>query len=195
LSNVNYESVRLDPRVKRTRQLLDQAFMDLVKEQGFQAISIRDITERAGVNRATFYAHFQDKNALLDHFIQAGFRLEIEKRMLNSCQFSLENLRLLIVAVCEFVANVDSHCAPPHETFDSLVETQVKNQIFELLLKWSGQVGKAQAAPEMVATATSWAIYGLASQWSHKKPSIPVDDYAGQALPLIAANLQPGTTA
>src|SRR5207245_2778046 len=56
----------VDPRVKRTRKLLQQAFIELFQEKGFAAISIQDITERATVNRATFYAHFPDKYALLD---------------------------------------------------------------------------------------------------------------------------------
>src|SRR5205807_1741174 len=47
----------VDPRVKRTRKLLQQAFIELFQEKGFASISIQDITERATVNRATFYAH------------------------------------------------------------------------------------------------------------------------------------------
>ena len=54
---------RVDPRVKRTRKLLQQAFLELFQEKGFASISIQDITERATVNRATFYAHFPDKYA------------------------------------------------------------------------------------------------------------------------------------
>ena len=71
---------KLDPRVKRTRQMLEQAFMEAVQEKGFQSVSVQDIAERAGVNRATFYAHFEDKYALLDHSIRQGFRQELEKR-------------------------------------------------------------------------------------------------------------------
>jgi AcrR family transcriptional regulator len=192
MSTPNDDSVRLDPRVKRTRQLLDQAFIDLVKEKGFQAISVQDITGRAGVNRATFYAHFQDKYALLDYSVRTKFRQEIASRMLNSCQFSLDNLRMLIVAVCEFVSRSHTDCAPPQGQFDALIETQIKTQVYELLLKWLGQGGNPGASPEMVATATSWAIYGLAVQWGRQKPAQPVEEYAGQALPLIAANLQAG---
>ncbi len=65
----------VDPRVKRTRKLLQQAFLELFQEKGFAAISIQDITERATVNRATFYAHFQDKYALLDSIIREQCQL------------------------------------------------------------------------------------------------------------------------
>ena len=45
--------------------------------------------------------------------------------------------------------------------------------------------------PKIAATAASWAIYGLADQWSHdknkKRPS--VEEFSEQVLPLIAGNL------
>ena len=55
-----------DPRVQRTRQLLLEAFMALVQEKHtIHSISIQEIATRATVNRATFYAHFADKYALM----------------------------------------------------------------------------------------------------------------------------------
>ncbi len=180
---------KLDPRVKRTRQLLEKAFVDLLGEKGFQAITVQDITGRAGVNRATFYAHFEDKYDLLDHGIRQGFMQEIEKRMLNACHYTPENLRNLIVAVCEFIQGIHSHCKPPQDQFESLVETQVKAVLYDLLLNWLKQV-EMDVAPETAATAASWAIYGLASQWSHEKHPKPVDQFAAEVLPLVAANLK-----
>ena len=181
-------SEKLDPRVKRTRIMLEQALMELVKEKGFQAVTVQDITERAGVNRATFYAHFPDKYALLDHNIRQGFLAEIDKRMLNACHLTLDNLRNLIVAVCEFTRMVNSHCQPAQGQFESLVETQVKAVLHELMLKWLEQVPLTVPA-ETAATAASWAIYGLALQWSHAKQPGPVEAYAAEVLPLVAANL------
>ena len=180
---------KLDPRVKRTRQLLEQAFMEALDEKGFQAISVQDITGRAGVNRATFYAHFEDKYALLDHSVRQGFRQEIEKRTLNACHYSVDNLRNLIIAVCEYIGNISSHCKPVQPQFESLVETQIREQLHELLQKWIEQAG-SQVDPGTAATAGSWALYGLALQWVHEKKPVPVEQYALQVLPLIASNLQ-----
>lgn len=64
-----------DPRVKRTRQLLTQAFMELLKEKkNIYSISVQDIAERATLNRATFYSHFEDKYAFLEHWIGEKFQ-------------------------------------------------------------------------------------------------------------------------
>ena len=179
---------KLDPRVKRTHQLLVQAFVDLIKEKGFQAISVQDITARADINRATFYAHFADKYALLDYYIRQGFRQEINKRMLDACQFSRENLRLLIIAVCEFIASTHSHCVPAQSKFETSIEAEIKDQIHGLVLNWLEQVEGA-SSPDLAATAASWAIYGLATQWSHSKERSRVEEFAEQVLPLVLANL------
>ena len=154
---------KLDPRVRRTRLLLEQAFMSLLEEKGFQAVTVQDITERAGVNRATFYAHFTDKYALLDHCVAQGFAQEIDKRMLNACHLTLDNLHNLIVAVCEFTRTINARCKPAQAQFESLVEAQVKSVMHELLMKWLEQV-PLSVPPETAATASSAAIYGLALQ-------------------------------
>lgn len=182
---------KLDPRVKRTRSLLEQSFMEVVAEKGFQSASVQDITEKAGVNRATFYAHFPDKYALLDHTVRQGFRQELERRTLNVCTFSMNNLHALIVAVCEYVSNASSHCNPPSQQFESVMETQVREQVQELIQNWIEKIG-TDVDPEIAATATSWAIYGLAMQWSRdkskKRPG--AEKFADQILPLIAGNLR-----
>lgn len=54
-----------DRRVRRSRRALRSALVDLVLEKGFQAITVEEITARADVARATFYAHYRDKDDLL----------------------------------------------------------------------------------------------------------------------------------
>jgi len=55
----------MDRRIQRTRQSLRTALLELVKEKGYDSISIEEITERANVGRATFYLHYKDKEDLL----------------------------------------------------------------------------------------------------------------------------------
>ncbi|GHO49364.1 TetR/AcrR family transcriptional regulator [Ktedonospora formicarum] len=54
-----------DRRVKRTQHLLAEALIALTLEQGYDTITIRDITERAEIGYATFFRHYPDKDALL----------------------------------------------------------------------------------------------------------------------------------
>lgn len=56
---------RDDRRVQRTQQLLRTALVSLIEEKGFEALTVQDIIDRANVGRATFYAHFDNKEDLL----------------------------------------------------------------------------------------------------------------------------------
>ncbi len=62
-----------DRRVRRTQQALVQALISLTLEKGYDAITIRDITERANVGYATFFRHYADKNALLHEVLASVF--------------------------------------------------------------------------------------------------------------------------
>ncbi|WP_172251111.1 TetR-like C-terminal domain-containing protein [Saccharibacillus deserti] len=64
-TNAEKESGRLDPRVVRTRKLLREAFLLLLKEKPYDRITIADITQHATVNRKTFYLHYETKDHLL----------------------------------------------------------------------------------------------------------------------------------
>ena len=63
-----------DRRVRRTRNLLGDALMVLIQEKSFDAITVQELLDRAGVGRSTFYEYFRDKNDLfvsdLDEFLE-----------------------------------------------------------------------------------------------------------------------------
>ena len=183
------EQEKLDPRVKRTRGLILQSFESLLAKKGFETISVQDVTDKAEINRATFYAHFTDKYALLDYSISQMFKQEIEKRTLNACHYSPDNLRNLILAVCDFLSNMHSECAQPHQQFESLVEGTIKTHIFELLSYWLSQT-KTKISTDIPATVATWAIYGLASHYSHMKKRPALEKFVDEALPLVAVNLE-----
>ena len=59
-----------DLRVKRTKKLITQAFFGLLRKKKFEKISIQEIADLAMINRATFYAHYADKQDLYDSLIE-----------------------------------------------------------------------------------------------------------------------------
>ncbi len=60
-----------DRRVRRTRNALREALIELIVERGYGATTVADIAERADVGRSTFYVHFADKEDLLRGSIDA----------------------------------------------------------------------------------------------------------------------------
>ncbi len=57
---------KTDRRVVRTKRLVRDALTELMEEKGFEGITVRDLTEKADINRGTFYLHYRDKYDLLE---------------------------------------------------------------------------------------------------------------------------------
>jgi AcrR family transcriptional regulator len=66
---------RIDARVRRTRDALGDALVALMQQKPFDAITVQDVLDLAGVGRSTFYVHYSDKSDLLmshaDEFFEA----------------------------------------------------------------------------------------------------------------------------
>lgn len=69
---------------QRTQRAIDQAFIALLKEEGFRKISVKEIAARALINRQTFYNYYQDKydlaTKLSDRYF-SDFKQIIDQRM------------------------------------------------------------------------------------------------------------------
>jgi AcrR family transcriptional regulator len=189
------ERNKMDPRVRRTRQLLQAALVALMQEKSFRVITVQDIADRATVNRVTFYAHFDNKEALLEYTVREMIRRRLRSRIPESSLFNPESVARLIQTVCEFLAEMDRQCPPPHGWMETLMEKQIKAEVFELLRGWlaerSAGEQETRPAPEQVAMITTWAIYGAAVQWSQSDRRRPAEEFVQQVLPLILASLQP----
>ncbi|MER2125360.1 MAG: TetR/AcrR family transcriptional regulator, partial [Exiguobacterium indicum] len=79
-----------DLRVIRTDRRIRETFLQLIDEVGFDAVTIKLLTERAEVNRGTFYHHYADKYELLERMtneifekIEATFEREIPFVLIN----------------------------------------------------------------------------------------------------------------
>jgi len=74
----------MDRRVRRTRDVLGDALVELIQEKPFDAITVQEVLDRAGVCRSTFYMHFRDKNDLfvsdVDEFLQGMSMYLVHRR-------------------------------------------------------------------------------------------------------------------
>jgi hypothetical protein len=99
LSNPKEEE-KLDPRVKRTRSLILQAFGDLLAQKSFDTISVQDVTDKAQINRATFRTLGSE---LLDRWIsQSSCRSKTDA---GCCHYT-RRICVTCPAVCEFLQDV-----------------------------------------------------------------------------------------
>ena len=185
-----------DPRVKRTRQLLLQAFMALLEEKRhIHSISVQEIAERATVNRATFYAHFDDKYALLESWMRLKFHRALESQLPASSTLQMNTLRALILGVFDFLATFRRHQKLADKQFEPLFEVALQKELYEVLLNWLNQVSSSvpvlQEARESTALVISWAIFGPAVQWSRGEQTCSAEEMTHHVLTIVVAGLSP----
>jgi AcrR family transcriptional regulator len=66
----NDSAPETDRRAARSKRLIQSALMELLHTRRFDSITVKDIIDRAGVGRSTFYAHFLDKEDLVTKFFE-----------------------------------------------------------------------------------------------------------------------------
>jgi hypothetical protein len=57
-----------DRRIAKTNRIIRDTFVELLNEKSFEEITINDLTQRADINRGTFYLHYKDKFDLLEKY-------------------------------------------------------------------------------------------------------------------------------
>src|SRR5258708_33619010 len=181
-----------DPRVKRTRKLLQDALLELLTEKSFDAITVQDIAERSTINRATFYTHFGDKYALFASYAREWFRKALRQRLADGAALSRSNLQLLILATMQAMAEMDDHCQPT-ETMKPLVMSAVQEELSGYLFRWLERTQRDSAHQpiglETTAARLSWAIFGTPVDWSRMGERSPPESTAARIATLLTQGL------
>ncbi|GHO65368.1 TetR family transcriptional regulator [Ktedonobacter sp. SOSP1-52] len=191
----------VDRRVQRTREVLQQAFKDAIREKGhtttgirgtekgFLALSIQDVTERANVNRGTFYLHFADKYMLADAVAREQFCLMLTEALPVTAAWDRKSLRLLILALLESFEQKYHHQQHSSHVLAPLLERATHEELTHLLFTWLKQRrgASAQEATRLETTAriVSWSILGPAIQWSQEELVLPREEMADAILLII----------
>jgi AcrR family transcriptional regulator len=166
-----------DPRILRSRHMLIEALANLLTRKEFADISIQEIADQATLNRATFYLHYTDKNALLQAMTAARFRDLIARRGLSftNCDGAL---RAIALGVCDYLA--DTTGCP-----SQLAKMPLEGSIIPVV-EGMFQEGAAKHAivpgtdPKLIATTAAWAIFGAARRWYQTPDRIPAEEMAAK---------------
>jgi AcrR family transcriptional regulator len=177
-----------DPRIRRTRQLLQGALRTLMQSKSFDEIAVQDIAEAATVNRATFYDHYTDKYALLEAMVAGGFHMLLHERNVSYDGTCPSAVRALILATCDYLTHThagSTECQR-QSAFEPLIEAAVTAAIRRVLMAGMPKSGSASGPPpEMIATAASWAIYGAVKEWYGTPDRPPAEEVIPLVMQLI----------
>lgn len=170
-------------KVEKTKELLRNTLIDLIEEKGFDAISVRDITLKAGLNRGTFYLHYRDKYDLLEkneNTVLAGIQeklkhlkpYEFDKYyskdmvyppVLHLFYYLMENKRLIKILIS----------SKGNPAFPKKMKEYIKGAFYEKLVFIENQ-HFSDVPHEYIIAFISSAFFGLIEQWIEKdEPNSP----------------------
>ena len=166
-----------DPRILRSRRMLMEALASLLTHKEFDDISIQEIADKATLNRATFYLHYPDKNALLQAMTAARFSDLIARRGLSFSDCN-EALRAIALGVCDYLAE-SMGC--PTQLAKMPLEQSIIPVVEEMFREGAGKHEMSPGAdPDLLAAAVAWAIFGAARRWYQTPGRIPAEEMAGK---------------
>jgi AcrR family transcriptional regulator len=178
-----------DPRIRRTRKLLQQALTTLMRRQSFVDISVQDIAEEATVNRATFYDHYTDKFALLDALVGSGFHELLARREVRFQEGCPGALAAIILATCDYLTEAHSHGdCDQHSAFEPLRDAAIAKAIRRILL--AGMKSAEEPTAQLIAATASASICAGVKQWLSSPDRPPAETFAEQLTSLILPMLE-----
>ena len=143
----------VDPRVRRTRQLLCEALAKLLETREFEKISVQDITEAATLNRATFYDHYTDKFALLESMVAARFHGLLAQRGVQFDGTCTGALKALALGLCDYLASTPGIACERRRQMEPHLESAVIEVVQGMILDGlSRHPARGRVSPRMVAT-------------------------------------------
>ncbi len=164
VSQVAQGSSRVDPRVTRTRKLIRDALTSLIAQKSFEAITVQDIAEQATINRATFYAHYTDKFALLDGLVREDFAAIL----VQGDPLRIRSVQSMLLAVG---SNVFAYVASKRKCridrdFESQLQRAMETELTAFL---------SSAFGHRTTMLIASALVGAAMNWRHQAPKSPTE--------------------
>jgi AcrR family transcriptional regulator len=157
--------------------MLMESLLRLLNRKEFDDISIQEIADEANLNRATFYLHYPDKNALLQAMTAARFRDLIAQRGLSfsNCDGAL---RAIALGVCDYLAET---AVCPSQLAKMPLEGSIIPVVEDIFQEGAAKHGMAPSADsKLLATAAAWAIFGAARRWHQTPDRVPAEEMAAK---------------
>ena len=108
----------IQKRTRETRARLSAAAESIIAEGGFEALRVEEVVARAGTAKGTFFAHFKDKDALMEKVIGARIDALLDEMAAKPAPRSIDDIVTALMPLCTFMAS--------------------ERYVFDLIVRYSG---------------------------------------------------------
>lgn len=134
----------------------------MLTERSLASVTVADIAKRAAVNRATFYAHFQDKDDLLESTLREKCRRVLQAALPEDAPPTSEAWHHLILSVLDFFALMPCRCPQATRLWNPIVVNAMREELDCRLEHWLSPVRRVSP---ITAAALSGAIVTVGLRW------------------------------
>lgn len=182
--------IKEDRRIRRTRNILKSSLAELMLEKDFKDITVKDIAERADINRGTFYLHYKDAYDLLEK-IEDEIIIEFQS-MIDTYRpkISLKTLLPILDPIADYILKNKTICF-------SMLENPSNNSFlykFRKLIAENGTIFISEKFPnynkdiyDYYITFISFGILGQIKHWSQTNFKLPKKDFVAMVDKLITS--------
>ena len=172
----------MDPRVVRTRGRLQDALLALAREYPLESIAVADVTERAGVNRSSFYQHYTDKEALLADALSAqALAAGADLSELVATDLDPDPPAALL----RWFVHVADHATLYRQALGGAAAPEaaagMRRWMQEFVADTAREMGFAESDAgiplDVFAAGLTWSLLGVAASWLEHDP-LPAPDVA-----------------
>lgn len=117
----------LQKRTLETRARLIAAAEAIIAESGFEALRVEEVVIRAGVAKGTFFAHFKDKDTLMDRIVGARIDVHLDALAARPAPQTVDAVADALMPLCDFMT--------------------CERYVFDLIVRYSGAAGIAEVGP------------------------------------------------
>lgn len=168
-----------DARVRYTKMMIRSSFIELLREKPVAKVSVTELCERAGINRATFYAHYADPSDLL-RSIEEEFMSELSRWVGPAISArSSGTLEETLTAIIEYIGENAAVCSVLlSSSGDANFQAKVVDAVEQPFLSSFSYDGSREEAKYYYTFAADGSV-GMIKKWLAGGMKIPPKTLAG----------------
>lgn len=181
---------KTDKRVERTRNAILKAFKEMIIEKDFNDITIKELAQRANINRKTFYLHYESMEEILfDLSLELSDKIvaSLLRRDFFKAEKDLDQFNILIDAISETI-NSDYPLASKLITNDSyhFFSRDIKNLVKDYFInKIKTKTDLDETSLNLIGDYIASGLAKLLKEWFKNPGDLSVNDIATLASKII----------
>ena len=167
---------QIDSRVLKTEQAIKEAFMELVKEKGYNQVTVSDICKKSSINRNTFYLHYLDKDDLVGKMLKTAYSTVDNALKDYTIKYKTSMRRISEVQIRWGIRNLLLFMESDKELYKTILQDESLNGYIDVMAKMLKKhiaelLDISNASGNMIYEYAFSGMFGLIKQWVLYSPT------------------------